>query len=725
MKNDVTGLAGAVRIQQMKMDDLTRAEKHGKRLDGTSKARAIYDAPPLTSTGLDLNNLYRKHVHGAFMPRARAKAMHVIVQYPTDLVDGEDAALMLRHACAFIERVFGPDAIFADRVDRDEKGRHVVDVFVAPKYMKVTKHAAKLAVSMSRDLKNLATEYDHPTNPYGTGRALQDAWFDYLRKDMGLEQAQRGSPKLITGPDWKSAEELRVEELEALKAKADADLAVAELARREAEAKKSAAIAEEAAAKAVRSDAVAYEEASRHLIDQQKAELREAEQQLQRNKALIEVEQADTRRLVEKSQEETRALHEAAQAERERQKNISHEVETLRGQAEGDRHEAAILRKKADEGRTEAKRVKDEAEELRARAEKEANRLAEEMLLRQREMRQLMAEAQRQLAAAKEDKEKIEKDRVTLRHERNAVTAERQRDLSRLDLLERAMDDSNGLRLRPAGESFKMDEQRMSEVERQAYGAEWPKALSKIARRLAIVLERFRKLFKLAGDERDALAKRQEQVSRAEAAVSARDSHAAALERHLAHRQYLDEKRQAKVEESSRRLDERKRLIDAREAGLAQQAGKAAIQIGEANRRLLEVQADSTANAEWGQILEGLNTGLIVLTGQERADWKILSTVAARPIALHLQVRVSVPGPAWAEQGVKAYAALMNSLGKVGDLEEALQVREKQLTEMIAQAGPALSPAQEKVVSKATNLLRQSLGAAQQAARQSGQDQGR
>ncbi len=173
---------------------------------------------------------------------------------------------------------------------------------------------------------------------------------------------------------------------------------------------------------------------------------------------------------------------------------------------------------------------------------------------------------------------------------------------------------------------------------------------------------------------------------------------------------------------TSKQLDERERIIDAKEEELEKRGEAAAVQIGDANRHLLQLQADSIAHAEWGQILEGLNEGTIVLTGEGRADWKLLPTDAARPIAPNLQARVTGPAPPWAEQGLKAYSALITSLSEVSKLEVAVQGREKQLTQMIEQAGPVLSPAQEEVVSEAASLLRQSVGSVQQAARQLGEE---
>lgn len=344
MKKGVAGVAGAARIDQLSIAELTHAELHGKRLDKTSKSRAINSEPPLTTTGLDLKELYHRHVAGAFIPKSRAKAMQVVVQFPKDLVDGEDAALMLLHARAFVEGVFGTDSIFADRVDRDEQSRHVVDLFIAPKYIKKTKHQNKLAVTMSVHQKELAQKYNCPPTPVGTGRALQDALFEYLRDQMRLKGVKRGEPKLIPGPDWKLPEQLRMDELAGQKARADErqigldvrqqqmdaladDLAARErcIDERERQAERTAAAADaDRAAQAIargelerallraeedrRAAAVAREEAERRRFEVDVA--RDAVAAAERRAAAVAVSADQHRRNAEE-------IHAAAVAERE------------------------------------------------------------------------------------------------------------------------------------------------------------------------------------------------------------------------------------------------------------------------------------------------------------------------------------------------------------------------------------------------------------------------
>jgi hypothetical protein len=219
----VSGISGAVRIQRLSGAAMSAAEAHGKRLDVNGKARAIYDAPPLTSNGLELKELYEAHVDGSKVQRSHTKALHMLLQFPKELMDGEDPEAMLKHANAFAVSIFGNEAVFADRVDRDEKSRHVVDLFVAPKYEKVTKRRTQTAISTSRDLKNLAAERKKSPTLRGQGQALQDAWFEYLRDEVGLD-VKRGAEKKRPGSDWKPAEELELERLRDEQAAANAEL---------------------------------------------------------------------------------------------------------------------------------------------------------------------------------------------------------------------------------------------------------------------------------------------------------------------------------------------------------------------------------------------------------------------------------------------------------------------------------------------------------------------
>lgn len=209
--SSVKGVSGAVRVHRLGGVALAAAESHALRNDHTGQVRGDARVPPVTTTGLLITKLYEEHIDGCLVQKGHTKALHLVVQFPTELVDGRDAKYMLQHARAFAETVFGTEAIFHDRVDRDEKSMHVVDLMVAPRYLKVTKRKSQLAISTSRHLKELAISRNRPENLRGQGRALQDAWFAYMRDVMMLEGVKRGEKKKRPSDDWKTPEELAAE----------------------------------------------------------------------------------------------------------------------------------------------------------------------------------------------------------------------------------------------------------------------------------------------------------------------------------------------------------------------------------------------------------------------------------------------------------------------------------------------------------------------------------
>lgn len=225
-KSEVSGIAGTVRCVPLSLNGLYHQERHGKRLDKTSKARVIRDVPALTTTGKELRQLYAKHVEKCFIPRGRTKVIHVIIQWPKDLVDLTDPHGLLEHGIAFGKRVWGEGSIMGTRYDRDEESDGVVDLFVVPKYLKYTKAdpKGKLAVSITKHGKELAARWGRMTGkskrgepqatPWDVGAALQDELYTYMRDVMRLEGVVRGEKKQRPGSDWKSPEELRAEELD-------------------------------------------------------------------------------------------------------------------------------------------------------------------------------------------------------------------------------------------------------------------------------------------------------------------------------------------------------------------------------------------------------------------------------------------------------------------------------------------------------------------------------
>jgi len=204
---------------------LRAAEKHGRRLDRAAEARKVRETDSLTwvpdgITGdpLALVDRLEEHVAGAFRPKGGTTiAQHMIVKMPDSIpteTDSEAYAAMLI-AVHFAQETFGGQAVFAARIDRDEKSTNNVDLFLAPIYDKSDKKApggSKKAVSMTRHLKLLAEKHGFDVkrarsakaSKQSQGKALQSAFADYLMRH-GF-RALRGKPKTASGSDWDSPE---------------------------------------------------------------------------------------------------------------------------------------------------------------------------------------------------------------------------------------------------------------------------------------------------------------------------------------------------------------------------------------------------------------------------------------------------------------------------------------------------------------------------------------
>lgn len=184
------GRRGAIRQKALKAVDLAKMEAHGKREDESGKRRQVREAEPLVVGGLDLRE-QRVDWMTDVKQQGNTAALHALVQYPVGLIDGtakDQQERMLHHAVRFMNDFHGGDAVFAARVDRDEMGRHSVDVFMMPRHDfrykdgRVVKRAA-----VSKHTKAEAQRRYGKQDRRSQGSALQDAWFEYMRDEMQLD----------------------------------------------------------------------------------------------------------------------------------------------------------------------------------------------------------------------------------------------------------------------------------------------------------------------------------------------------------------------------------------------------------------------------------------------------------------------------------------------------------------------------------------------------------
>lgn len=217
------GRTGAIRQQALNKADFRAAERHGKRLDVMGQARRVRDVPPLVYGSLDLEAARAAHMDGV-QQQGKTEALHMLVQWPTDIPMNErKGQMMLDHAVAFANRYHGGDAVFAARLDRDEQGQHTVDVFVMPRHDFTYKDGrTQKRASVSKHSKEHAKARFGKDDPRSQGRALQAAWHEYLRDEVGLgEWVKPPTPKQSRTKDRLEPEELALKR-EKQKAEADA-----------------------------------------------------------------------------------------------------------------------------------------------------------------------------------------------------------------------------------------------------------------------------------------------------------------------------------------------------------------------------------------------------------------------------------------------------------------------------------------------------------------------
>lgn len=244
-------MRAAIRVKSLTLGgsgvgSLPAMERHGKREDLTSQKRRVRYVDPLVHGSLNLRDAYDRHVDGCKMNKGlKRPVMHAIIQFPTDLrSDDRTQDAMLKHAIAFINKTHGGKAVFAARLDRDEEGRHSVDVFYSPKYIKKTKRGEAEWISTTKHGKELCEIYREElegrhngkfsSGPRQVGIALQSALRDYLGcQGITLEPRQE---KPNSKPDRLEAEQFKElkEEVALIEARSrHLDVRDAELSKRE------------------------------------------------------------------------------------------------------------------------------------------------------------------------------------------------------------------------------------------------------------------------------------------------------------------------------------------------------------------------------------------------------------------------------------------------------------------------------------------------------------
>ena len=367
------GLAGSFRANALDAASLKAMENHGKRLDRAGELRRIREVDALIYDpylcGLDVTKSHAAHVEGKRQNSGASKiALHAFIQFPTQLeITPENEQMMLDQAVAFVNKTHGGSAVFHARLDRDEAGKHGVDVFYSPTYDKTTKRGTEAWVSLSKFGRDLARErlgqkqaeklnpktakwepqLDKDGNPkmvwqdssFFVGRVMQDEWFEHLRDEVGLSWVERGEQKVGRDPDRVEVEEYKVrkeaEKLGALQAQTAA--AQKELPALREQIAEAATDLEAAQAKATKNERLAEKARAKAEADESRA--------------------AKNERLAETYERRAEEAHRAAESATERVEALRSTEATLRASVERLEAREASLTASVGEKRAELSEV--------------------------------------------------------------------------------------------------------------------------------------------------------------------------------------------------------------------------------------------------------------------------------------------------------------------------------------------------------------------------------
>lgn len=203
-----------VRLRRIKTHTtLASLQSHGRRLDPSSKDR------------VDPGRSHRNLAFSAYLPEAplnlvaawevakarleagpygqAAIAAHVLAIVSPGCVDAAGNrhdpdnpvnAVLVREAVNWAEQVFGEGSVFAGRLDVDEHGAGVVDLFVMPVRLR------PMNARVSKRIITVAGALEEVRQAYGTltsFEALQTSWWQHARSTID-SRLKRGTPKRET-----------------------------------------------------------------------------------------------------------------------------------------------------------------------------------------------------------------------------------------------------------------------------------------------------------------------------------------------------------------------------------------------------------------------------------------------------------------------------------------------------------------------------------------------
>ena len=355
----------------------------------------------------------------------------------------------------------------------------------------------------------------------------------------------------------------------------------------------------------------------------------------------------------------------------------------------------------AADAKRNAEKLKADQETLLASVQEDRRRQEADFIAAQRALIEERQEARRLLAEAKVEADKLTQNAHNDAHRLRAQIAEERRlNDVRLGLLERAVEveDKHGLNLRPAGDSFSMNQQNMTADEQEAYRTNWPAALIKIGTQLALMLERIRRFW----DE----IKHRELLLEA----SKRQLHERSLKNDEIHRQNaviqrgIDASNQKVVEREGRMalLEQQMRDREKEMSRLEVANSQASVRLhNEEQRRAALQQSDG----DWAVIVNRVAEGTAWVAKGETGRFELVATTEDNPIDPRHVARLKTERPVWVKQVFRVYHHMMVNLENIAQAETTITERQAYLAGLVVKAAKALSPDQQMVLNEVKKVV--------------------
>jgi len=215
MNTDQTPLFAAVRVRRISsLQHLNACSLHGQRKDPSALKRCDMSrtsqniaTSDYSDNPLDLVKAFKERksrtgakeygkaplgLHALCIISPEAIAKHGDVHDPNNPFNVK----MFHEAKAWAEKEFGEGSVIASRMDMDERGSGVVDLFIVPVREMTMRGKSKPIISVNKALDEISSKY----NRRKSYQALQDSWSEHAK--VLNPDIQRGKEKTVSGDDY-------------------------------------------------------------------------------------------------------------------------------------------------------------------------------------------------------------------------------------------------------------------------------------------------------------------------------------------------------------------------------------------------------------------------------------------------------------------------------------------------------------------------------------------